>query len=127
LGMRAYVGRSPRRKKDPGAACPPAGIPTREIKMAKKRSLQKACLACAAGLALALTVCSPAAFSKDERKLLSCDDSMKSEFRPDSLTTVLLVKAFKQNDPLTLGTPTSTTPIAANDVCMVKLLVGPGN
>ena len=95
--------------------------------MAKKRSLQKACLACAAGLALALTVCSPAAFSKDERKLLSCDDSMKSEFRPDSLTTVLLVKAFKQNDPLTLGTPTSTTPIAANDVCMVKLLVGPGN
>ena len=29
-------------------------------------------------------------------KLLTCDDTMKEEFRPDSLTTVLLVKAFKQ-------------------------------
>jgi hypothetical protein len=28
------------------------------------------------------------------QKLLTCDDTMKEEFRPDSLTTVLLVKAF---------------------------------
>src|SRR5215510_12191211 len=60
-------------------------------------------------------------------KLLTCDDTMKEEFRPDSLTTVLLVKAFKKGDALTLTTPAPTTPIAANDVCMVKLLVGPGN
>ena len=52
---------------------------------------------------------------------------MKSDFHPDSLTTVLLVKAFKEGDPLTLTTPTSSTPVAANDVCAVKLLVGPGN
>jgi len=62
-----------------------------------------------------------------QNKLLNCDDTMKADFRPDSLTTVLLVKAFKQGDALTLGTPNANTPIAANDVCAVKLLVGPGN
>ena len=62
-------------------------------------------------------------------KLLQCDDTMKSEFRPDSLTTVLLVKAFKAGEPLALaGTPPTPPPlVAANDVCVVKLLVGPGN
>jgi|SRR5882672_8055204 len=62
-------------------------------------------------------------------KLLQCDDSLKSEFEPDSLTTVLLVKAFKKGDALALsGTPTTPAPpVAANDVCVVKLLVGPGN
>ncbi len=39
-------------------------------------------------------------------KLLSCDDTLKDEFKPDSLTTVLLVKAFKKGEPLALsGTP----------------------
>jgi feruloyl esterase len=62
-------------------------------------------------------------------KLLTCDDSMKAEFKPDSLTTVLLVKAYKKGDPLALSnTPaTPAPPAAANDVCVVKLLVGPGN
>jgi hypothetical protein len=62
-------------------------------------------------------------------KQLSCDDTMKDEFQPDSLTTVLLVKAYKKGDPLALsGTPTTPPPlVAANDVCVVKLLVGPGN
>jgi len=62
-------------------------------------------------------------------KLLSCDDTMKDEFKPDSLTTVLLVKAFKKGESLALsGTPaTPAPPVAASDVCVVKLLVGPGN
>jgi Tannase and feruloyl esterase len=62
-------------------------------------------------------------------ELLSCDDTMKDEFRPDSLTTVLLVTAFKKGEPLALsGTPAMPPPrIAANDVCVVKLLVSPGN
>jgi feruloyl esterase len=68
---------------------------------------------------------------KDSHKhtLLACDDSMKTEFQPDSLTTVLLVKAYKKGDALALsGTPaTPPPPTAANDVCVVKLLVGPGN
>jgi feruloyl esterase len=60
--------------------------------------------------------------------LLSCDDSLKSAFKPDANTTVLLAKAFKAGDPLILsGTPTAQTLTAANDLCMVKLNVGPGN
>ena len=62
-----------------------------------------------------------------KQKLLTCDDTLKDDFRTDSLTTVLLVKEFKQGQDLTLTTPGPTTPIAANDVCVVKLLVGPGN
>lgn len=59
---------------------------------------------------------------------LSCDDSMKTAFKPDALTTVLLVKAFKTGDPLLLtGSASPSTPLAINDVCMVKLNVGPGN
>jgi len=59
---------------------------------------------------------------------LSCDDSMKTAFKPDANTTVLLVKAFKKGDALLLsGTPTASTPTAANDLCVVKLNVGPGN
>lgn len=59
---------------------------------------------------------------------LSCDDSMKTAFKPDANTTVLLVKSFKKGDPLLLtGTATSSTATAGNDMCMVKLNVGPGN
>lgn len=59
---------------------------------------------------------------------LSCDDSLKTSFKPDAQTSVVAVKAFKKGDALLLsGTATSTTPVAANDVCMVKLTVGPGN
>lgn len=60
--------------------------------------------------------------------LLSCDDSMKTAFKPDANTTVLLARSFRQGDALLLsGTATPQTPIAAQDVCVVKLVVGPGN
>jgi feruloyl esterase len=53
---------------------------------------------------------------------------MKAGFKPDGQTAVLMVKAFKKGDPLILsGTPSTTTPTALNDVCMVKLNIGPGN
>ena len=59
---------------------------------------------------------------------LTCDDSMKTAFKPDANTTVVLVKAFAQGDPLLLsGTPNAQTRTAADDVCLVKLAVGPGN
>jgi len=61
-------------------------------------------------------------------KIPTCDDSIKSAFRPDELTTVILVKAFKKGDPLVLSeSVTEQTPKAANDLCLVKLNVGPGN
>ena len=59
---------------------------------------------------------------------LACDDTMKTAFVPDAQTRVTLVKAFKKGDALLLsGAATSATPIAGNDICLVKLLVGPGH
>ncbi|GAA0512309.1 MULTISPECIES: tannase/feruloyl esterase family alpha/beta hydrolase [Pigmentiphaga] len=65
---------------------------------------------------------------EDPAAPLACDDSLRTGFRPDDQTTVLMVRQFRQGDPLLLsGTPTASTPVATADVCMVKLNVGPGN
>ena len=59
---------------------------------------------------------------------LRCNDDIKERFHPDPLTSVLLVKRFKKGDPLTLEPSAAPgTPVAANDLCVVKLNVGPGN
>jgi hypothetical protein len=54
---------------------------------------------------------------------------MITAFKPDANTTVTLVKAFKQGDPLALSaTPASPPPpVAVKDMCLVKLTIGPGN
>ncbi len=59
----------------------------------------------------------------------ACDDGLKTSFAPDTNTTVLLVKAFNAGDSLALsGTPASPTPpVLSASMCLVKLLVGPGN
>lgn len=63
-----------------------------------------------------------------EAKALTCDDSMKAAFKPDEKTQVLFVKAFKKDDPLSLSAnPATTVPKATADICLVKLLVGPGH
>ncbi|RQR33318.1 tannase/feruloyl esterase family alpha/beta hydrolase [Burkholderia sp. Bp9142] len=64
-----------------------------------------------------------------QARQLSCDDSMKAAFKPDANTSVIFVKQFKAGDSLALAnTPASPAPtVAASDVCLVKLLVGPGN
>jgi feruloyl esterase len=88
-----------------------------------------------AGAALAASIGTPAAA---QRPSLTCDESLKSAFRPDANTTVLAVKAFKKGDVLSLGGAqpgggggppgfNRPPPVASNDVCMVKLVVGPGN
>jgi hypothetical protein len=59
---------------------------------------------------------------------LTCDDTLKANFKPDANTSVVAVKSFKKGDALLLGgAATATTPVAANDLCIVKLNVGPGN
>lgn len=103
--------------------------------MAKHKLLadNAALFACASGLALSLALSSQGAAADDrhQRTLLECDDTLKRDFRPDSLTEVLLVKAFKKGDALALTPPSPPPapqpPVAANDVCVVKLLIGPGN
>lgn len=60
--------------------------------------------------------------------LLTCDDSLKTAFKVGAETTVVAVKAFSKGAALSLGaTPSANTPVAASDLCMVKLMVGPGN
>lgn len=59
---------------------------------------------------------------------LGCDDSLKTHFAPDPNTRVVLVKSFRRGEPLLLGgSVPKNTPSAANDICLVKLVVGPGN
>src|SRR5215831_13844821 len=87
-------------------------------------------------MSAALPGCSPrspgnspdAAAPPPDAAVLRCDDSMKTAFKPDDNTTVLLVHAFKQGDLLALGATTGPTPpTAMADVCFVKLNVGPGH
>ena len=60
--------------------------------------------------------------------LLTCDESLKASFKQGADSSVLMVKSFRKGDALLLsGTATSATPVAANDLCLVKVLVGPGN
>lgn len=62
------------------------------------------------------------------RALPNCDDTLKDAFRPDAQTTVLLVKPFKKGDSLVVAeAPSMLTGKAASDLCLVKLLIGPGN
>lgn len=57
---------------------------------------------------------------------LTCDESLKTAFKPDANTTVRLVKQFRKGDDLNLDGK-ATGNIAASDICMVKLNVGPGH
>lgn len=86
-------------------------------------------LVSAISVALMVSACSSDDDSDDVIAALSCDDTLKSEFKPDSNTEVLLVSSFKAGDILALegaADPTSA-PIALEDVCVVKLNVGPGH
>lgn len=61
--------------------------------------------------------------------VLACDDTLKDNFRPDENTRVVLVKSFAAGDPIALAdTPADPAPpVATAPICLVKLLVGPGN
>jgi hypothetical protein len=60
---------------------------------------------------------------------MACDDGIKAAFKPDANTQVLFVKQFKNGDSIALSnTPATPAPSKATaDICLVKLLVGPGN
>ena len=73
--------------------------------------------------ALLLTVCchlTPALAGP-----LPCDDGIKTAFRPDADTSVIAVRLVKKGEEL--KAPDAPQPVtAAADLCLVKLLVGPG-
>jgi hypothetical protein len=56
---------------------------------------------------------------------LGCDDGIKAAFKPDANTTVVAVRQVKKGEALVApDSPGAIT--AAADMCLVKLLVGPG-
>ncbi len=56
---------------------------------------------------------------------LACDDGIKAAFRPDADTTVVAVRQVKHGEEvLAVDSPRPIT--TALDMCLVKLLVGPG-
>ena len=56
---------------------------------------------------------------------LPCDDGIKTAFRPDADTSVIAVRLVKKGEEL--KAPDAPQPVtAAADLCLVKLLVGPG-
>src|SRR6202047_1917279 len=56
---------------------------------------------------------------------LACDDGIKTAFHPDADTTVVAVRQVKKGEELLA--PDAAKPVtAAADLCLVKLLVGPG-
>jgi len=58
----------------------------------------------------------------------ACGDTLKAAFKPDGETRVVQVAYFHKGEPLTLGGAVMpNTPQAASNVCLVKLVVGPGN
>lgn len=57
---------------------------------------------------------------------LACDDGLKAAFKPDALTSVVSVHAFRQGDKVFVSDSGSPVTLAA-DMCLVKLQVGPGN
>jgi pimeloyl-ACP methyl ester carboxylesterase len=58
----------------------------------------------------------------------SCGDAIKALFRPDRFTRVVQVAYFKKGEILAFAPERrANAPQATNNVCMVKLMVGPGN
>ncbi|HKT73845.1 MAG TPA: tannase/feruloyl esterase family alpha/beta hydrolase [Steroidobacteraceae bacterium] len=56
---------------------------------------------------------------------VTCNE-IKERFRPDAYTRVTVVRAFRKGEDLNLdGKPSGDA--ALDDVCMVKMIVGPGN
>ena len=61
--------------------------------------------------------------------MVQCDDSLRAILKPDGNTKILLVKYFKKGEPLVLSDVSAKTPApnAPQNLCLVKILVGPGS
>ncbi len=66
--------------------------------------------------------------SNESPSQLACEEAqIKEAFAGAADTEVLLVRAFKKGEALSLADSAAAAPVAANGVCMVKINVGPGN
>jgi pimeloyl-ACP methyl ester carboxylesterase len=57
---------------------------------------------------------------------LACDDGIKTAFHPDADTSVVAVRLVKKGEELAAADVLKPPIVAAADLCLVKLLVGPG-
>ena len=106
-------------------------------KLSASRRWLRALAVLAASAGLAAFAALPAAHAHDHDhdndhdhgKKGSCDDRLGTTFAPNRNAQVLLVKAFKAGEPIALAnTPaTPAPPVAAVDMCLIKVLVGPGH
>lgn len=81
--------------------------------------------ACLLALPAALLVGCASSPPPAAKTALSCDDSIKTAFRPDDQTRVIAVRRIAKGTQVTAVD--SQKPVtAARDMCLVKLLVGPG-
>ena len=74
--------------------------------------------------ALLLAACGP--LTSALAAPLACDDGIKAAFHPDENTTVVAVRLVKKGEELAAVDVPKPPLIAAADLCLVKLLVGPG-
>lgn len=94
------------------------------------RSVSMGCLLIAVAMAgtQAVSAEPPAGEASPRTRSFPCDDTLKTSFKPDQNTRVVQVNFFRKGEPLVLGAAQGgTAPVAANNVCMVKVMVGPGN
>ncbi|TCM20736.1 tannase/feruloyl esterase [Novosphingobium sp. PhB165] len=55
-------------------------------------------------------------------------DNLVAAIENDDLTRIVLIRQFKKGESLVIDEPASPhTPVAPSDLCLVKLIVGPGN
>lgn len=98
------------------------------------------CLAVSTACLALLTSIDTAEAQEPERSgALTCDDNLKTALAGIPETDVLLVTSFQQGEALLLDAegaaaatavesgPSATAAVAGSDLCLVKLLVGPGN
>lgn len=82
---------------------------------------------CGGGSNTSAGFATPAGNTTPVATTLTCDDSIKTTFKQEN-TTVVLVKAFKKGDRKLSANSLGAAPYTfINDICLVKLLVGPGN
>jgi feruloyl esterase len=57
----------------------------------------------------------------------ACDGRLAVALRADRDATLLMARAFKAGEPVALANSPANPPLAPVDLCLVKLLVGPGS
>lgn len=86
-------------------------------------------------VAAVLSSCTGAPSGEDVRTpetlqgVAACGDQLKTDFRPDANTTIILVKHFMKGEPLVLpgGVDVQAALAAPRELCLVKMIVGPGH